>query len=295
MGQDFGGKDGWSMYHGQVVPGFPKHPHRGFETITICREGFVDHTDSLGCAGRFGEGDVQWMTAGAGVQHAEMFPLLSTEKRNKVELFQIWINLPKAKKMADPFFKMLWVEDLPVLRFDDTVVTLVAGALDGVEPPAPPPASWASQPGSDVAVWNIRMGPGAKWEMPPGPEGVRRTLYHFGRGSAVVSGRSVNGEAAVEVSPTQAVELSADPRHGTEFLLLQGRPIAEPVVQHGPFVMTTRQEIRQAFEDYQRTEFGGWPWPSNALAHKREQGRFAKYSNGRVEMPSGADGAEEES
>src|SRR5262245_55440924 len=99
IGMDFEAKDGWRMYHGDGVPGFPQHPHRGFETVTIGRRGFIDHADSLGAAARFGDGDVQWLTAGNGIVHSEMFPLLESERPNPVELFQIWLNLPRDDKL----------------------------------------------------------------------------------------------------------------------------------------------------------------------------------------------------
>ena len=99
---DFAGTDGWRMYHGSTVPGFPQHPHRGFETVTFVRQGFIDHSDSLGATARFGRGDVQWLTAGKGIVHCEMFPLLDRDGPNPCELFQIWLNLPAADKMVEP-------------------------------------------------------------------------------------------------------------------------------------------------------------------------------------------------
>ena len=124
IGHDFSGKDGWSMYHGDGVPGFPQHPHRGFETVTVARQGFIDHSDSLGAAARFGEGDLQWMTAGKGVVHSEMFPLLKENADNPTELFQIWLNLPAASKMVEPHFSMFWAGAIP--RQEMNGVTLVA-------------------------------------------------------------------------------------------------------------------------------------------------------------------------
>ncbi|HEY2901000.1 MAG TPA: pirin family protein, partial [Polyangia bacterium] len=102
LGMDFEGLDGWRMYHGQTIPGFPQHPHRGFETVTIARQGVIDHSDSLGATARYGRGDVQWLTAGKGIVHAEMFPLLDDGRPNPLELFQIWLNLPARDKMVDP-------------------------------------------------------------------------------------------------------------------------------------------------------------------------------------------------
>jgi redox-sensitive bicupin YhaK (pirin superfamily) len=120
LGDDFIIKDGFRMYHGKKVPGFPGHPHRGFETVTVVRQGMVDHADSMGASGRYGNGDVQWMTAGKGVQHSEMFPLISQEQENQMELFQIWLNLPKRNKMVEPHFKMLWKEAIPNDVYTDT-------------------------------------------------------------------------------------------------------------------------------------------------------------------------------
>src|SRR5580704_377521 len=136
LGQDFAGKDGWRMYHGRKVPGFPSHPHRGFETVTIVRRGLIDHSDSLGAAARFGGGDVQWLTAGGGIQHSEMFPLLERDAPNPLELFQIWLNLPAQDKLVEPHFAMLWRQDIPRFTATDdagraTEVTVFAGRLGG--------------------------------------------------------------------------------------------------------------------------------------------------------------------
>ena len=288
LGQDFEGKDGWRMYHGEVVPGFPGHPHRGFETVTIVRQGFIDHSDSLGAAARFGSGDTQWLTAGAGVVHSEMFPLLEKERPNPLELFQIWLNLPAADKMVDPHFTMLWQKDVPVVRRVDeekrvTEVMVVAGELDGRRAPPPPPHSWAARPDTDVAIWSIHMQAGAKWTLPAAknPEAVR-VLYYFAGASLKVGEDKLKSHSGVVVKSDEPIVLEAG-ASDVDILLLQGRPIGEPVVQHGPFVMNKREEIERAMQDYRRTRFGGWPWPSEAPVHARDSGRFAKHADGRVE------------
>ena len=180
IGQDFEGKDGWRMYHGDVVPGFPQHPHRGFETVTVVRRGLIDHSDSLGAGARYGGGDVQWLTAGKGIQHAEMFPLLDNKNPNPLELFQIWLNLPKANKMAEPHFTMFWNEKMPrELIAGGTELTITAGHYGDLAPLKPPPSSWASQPDSDVAIWTLKMKPGAKFTLPAAKAGTNRSLYFF--------------------------------------------------------------------------------------------------------------------
>jgi quercetin 2,3-dioxygenase len=291
IGQDFEGIDGWRMYHGQVVPGFPSHPHRGFETLTYVRRGLVDHADSLGAAARYGRGDAQWMTAGSGIVHAEMFPLLNRDGDNTLELFQIWINLPAVDKMVEPHFSMLWDHEIPRLTLSpegpdgpSVQVTVIAGRLAGADqPPSPPPHSWAARTEADVAVWHITMDAGTQWTMPAAqsPETVR-VLYVFEGEGLRIDDTEVGASTGVVVTTDSDTELQAT--GPVEILVLQGRPIAEPVARYGPFVMNTEAEIRQAFTDYQRSGFGGWPWPVDDPTHGVDPVRFARHADGRVEQ-----------
>ena len=288
LGQDFAGKDGWRMYHGDTVPGFPQHPHRGFETVTIARSGLIDHSDSLGATARFGNGDVQWLTAGKGISHCEMFPLVEKDRPNPAELFQIWLNLPRVNKMVDPHFTMLWAPAIPRHVADGVEVTVCAGALGELIPPPPPPHSWAADPANDVAIWSIKLAPNASWTLPAARTATaNRVLYFFRGKTAQIAGRKLENRTGVQLEPTVAVTIVNGPEEA-ELLLLQGKPIAEPVAQHGPFVMNTQQEIRQAFADYQRTRFGGWPWESDDPVHPRETGRFARHADGKIEHVDGA-------
>ena len=294
IGQDFSNRDGWSMYHGDVVPGFPRHPHRGFETVTVSRRGFIDHSDSLGATARYGGGDVQWMTAGRGIAHAEMFPLRRQDGGNTAELFQIWLNLPRAKKLVPPYFTMMWRDAVPVHRLADAEgraveVTTVAGALDpsaGPRPAAPPPDSWASSPEAEVAIWTLKLAPGARFTLPAASPGVTRSLYVFAGDRVVVGDTPVPAghRAVVEAHLPAALEAGAV---ACELLMLQGRPLGEPVVAHGPFVMNSREEIVQAFADYRRDGFGRWPWGADDPVHPREQERFALHADGRRDVPTG--------
>ena len=288
VGQDFEGKDGWRMYHGDTVPGFPQHPHRGFETVTIVRSGYIDHSDSLGATARFGMGDVQWLTAGAGVVHSEMFPLLDPNGPNRLELFQIWLNLPAKNKLVPPYFTMFWNDDIPRRRYTDSKggaaeVTVIAGLLDGAAPLAPPPHSWASNADSDLAIWSIALDPGASWTIPPARDSrTARALHMFAGRGLRVADRTIETHSGIQVHADQPIVIEATSER-VEILLLQGRPIGEPVAQHGPFVMNTRAELEQAFADYRRTQFGGWPFPDNAPVHPRDAGRFARHADGRLE------------
>jgi len=286
LGNDFTIKDGFRMYHGQTVPGFPAHPHRGFETVTIATKGLIDHSDSLGAAGRFGNGDVQWMTAGKGVQHAEMFPLLNEKQDNPLELFQIWLNLPRAKKMAEPHFAMLWHEDIPVFTHTDennnkTRIDVIAGTIEHINAPDPAPDSWAADPKNKVAIWTIKMAANAKWKLPKASAEVNRRVYFYKGAGLKIAGQNVPLYHSADLrAEKEALIENGDSE--SYLLLLQGKPIDEPVVQHGPFVMNSAQEIQNTMNVFAATQFGGWPWPAPDHVHPREKGRFAKYADGKL-------------
>jgi redox-sensitive bicupin YhaK (pirin superfamily) len=291
IGQDFMLKDGFRMYHGSHIPGFPYHPHRGFETITINKKGFVDHSDSLGAAGRFGEGDVQWMTAGRGVQHSEMFPLINQNKPNPLEIFQVWLNLPAKSKMVDPHFTMLWKENITKLFDTDiegrtSTIDVITGNYKEASSPTPPPDSWAGDPENGVLILTIKINAGASLTIDKAAtSGVNRSLYYYKGNTLTIDNQTVQYDQKIDVNS----DLDTVIRNGEEdsyLLLLQGKPINEPVAKHGPFVMNTQAEIQEAFAEYRRTEFGGWPWPEREQVHGKGKRRFALHADGTKEDKS---------
>lgn len=289
-GDDFNSHAPWRMYYGDKIPGFPVHPHRGFETITVVEQGFVDHSDSLGSTGRYGEGDVQWLTAGEGVQHCEMLPLVYQDRKNTAEFFQIWLNLPSKNKMVNPDYKMLWHEEIPIGKQvnsegKETKIKVIAGQFEDIEPLAPTPNSWAYEKENNVAIWLISMEPGATFTLRPTSKTASRMLYFY-RGEAIsVHEALVPKNSYVELVANEEIVIENVSGLSSTLLLLEGEPIREPMAARGPFVMNTETEILQAFRDYQRTEFGGWPWERRDHVNSPEMGRFAKYSDGRMEYP----------
>lgn len=288
VGQDFSGKDGFSMYHGRKVPGFPYHPHMGFETVTIGKQGFVDHSDSLGGAGRFGEGDLQWMTAGKGVLHSEMFPLIHQDKPNTLEIFQIWLNLPKRSKKVDPYYKMLWRDSIPKLEETDVSgkkinITLYAGKYKSTDAPKPTPDSWAADPDNGVVILGAKMEANAEWTVPATVNNqVNSTIYFYNGSTIDAEGTKVNVKNLIAVAPGEGLTIKNGDEEAS-ILILQGKPINEPIAMRGPFVMNTQEELNEGFAEYRRTQFGGWPWDETEQVFDRDSGRFAKYADGTTE------------
>ena len=225
----------------------------------MTRRGFIDHSDSLGATARYGGGDVQWMTAGKGIVHAEMFPLLDVNRPNPTELMQIWINLPRTRKFVDPYFSMFWSEQLPRVKEKDAQgrevqIEITAGDYGATKALPPPPHSWASDPQNHVVVWVIDLAPHAEWTLPASVAGLNRALYFFAGNKAEFGNKTVDVLHSLRLRSDAALPI----RNGDQaarLLLLQGRPINEPVAQHGPFVMNTPQEIEQALHDLRTGRF----------------------------------------
>lgn len=290
-GADFEHDAVWRMYHGDKVPGFPVHPHRGFETVTVMVEGYVDHFDSKGSKGRYGDGDVQWMTAGKGIQHSEMFPVLSMDKENPMELFQFWLNLPQKDKFAEPGYKMLWNEEIPIVNEKDNngnniQVRILAGEYKNVKSLDPLPASWAYDRNNHVNIWFIYLDGEARFSIPAISKTLNRMLYNDKGGSILIDGTIIENQYSVHLDGSVDVLIENGDKP-TVLLLVEGEPINEPIAMHGPFAMNTIGELKQAYSDYQETEFGGWQWDREDPVNNRKDDRFANYENNKkIEYPT---------
>lgn len=213
-------------------------------------------------------------------------PLLKTEEPNTLRLFQLWLNLPAKSKMAEPTYVMTWAEQMRFIAGENGAeCEIAAGSLAGVSTPvAPPSDSWAADAANDVGVFFVTVPPGGRFTLPPAAGGaaINRTAYLVEGPTdktVVVGGTPIpggRGELVLRAdAECEVVNGSPAGSPTAHLLVLQGRPIDEPVAQRGPFVMNTDAEIRQAYADYQRTQFGGWPWDADAVVFPREQPRFA--------------------
>jgi len=236
---------------GQAV-GAPDHPHRGFETVSYVLAGEKEHEDSAGHRGTLGPGDVQWMTAGAGVVHSEMPSRRMLERGGRVHGFQIWVNLPARDKMMAPRYQELPASRIPEARTADGLarVRVIAGEALGMR------AAIETRTPIVYQDWTLR--PGAQVET--GVPGDHTACVYVFRGAAVVGAQGQvveDGQCAV-LGPGDSVRLAQHPGVAAEtrLLLLAGVPLREPVARYGPFVMNTKQEILQAFDDYQQGRMG---------------------------------------
>lgn len=233
--------------------GAPDHPHRGFETVTYVLQGENEHRDSFGNADVLRPGDVQWMTAGGGVIHSEMPTPAFKQSGGTQQGFQIWVNLPSIDKMMTPRYQTLRANQIPQAESADklTLVRVIAGEALGI--------SARIDTRVPIQMLHYTLQPGAQVDQPV-PSDQNGLVYVF-KGTARVAGREVGAGQAALLGSGERVELGADKQAGetAELLVLSGRPIKEPVARYGPFVMNTREEIEQAFRDFQSGRFGVIP------------------------------------
>jgi quercetin 2,3-dioxygenase len=224
------------------IAGFPAHPHRGFETVTYMLDGHMRHQDHLGNVGELRSGGAQWMTAGRGIIHSEM----PQQDKGRMRGFQLWINLPAAEKMKPAGYKDIQAEQIPVVELaKGGRVKVVAGEVQGVKGPI---AGVSTQP----LMIDVSLAEGEAFTQPV-PEGHNAFVYPF-EGSVTISGQILGTNQAGILSPGSEVAITAS-NGPARFLLLAAKPLKEPVVQYGPFVMTSREEIEQAIHDYQSGNF----------------------------------------
>ena len=231
--------------------GVGQHPHRGFETVTIVYDGELEHRDSTGAGGTIGPGDVQWMTAAAGILHEEFHSSAFAAKGGNMEMVQLWVNLPAKNKSAAPGYQTLLARDIPSVELPGKAgsVRVIAGDYDGTKGPA---ATF-----TPINIWDVRLArdKGATLTLPEGHSVAVVVLA----GTVEVNGAEVVRAGQLVVLAREGGETTLEANGEAKLLVLSGEPIDEPVVAHGPFVMNTVGEIKQAMLDFQSGRFGQMP------------------------------------
>jgi len=225
--------------------GVRAHPHKGFETVTIVFAGELEHRDSTGASGKIGPGDVQWMTAGAGIVHEEMHSEAFAETGGPFEMVQLWVNLPAEHKGAPAGYQTLLAKEIPVVGLDGGQLRVIAGDFRGT--------AGAARTFTPLDVWDVRLEAGAEVDLPV-PDGYTTALVVL-RGGLEVGGQVV-GEAEVAVFEREGAGIAVKATADATFLVLAGQPLDEPVAAYGPFVMNTQQQIADALRDYHGGKMG---------------------------------------
>lgn len=228
--------------------GVGEHPHRGFETVTIVYSGDVEHRDSSGGGGIIGPGDVQWMTAGGGIVHEEFHGPEFSKNGGLFEVIQLWVNLPARDKLAAPAYQAITNGDIPVSELPGGAgsVRVIAGNHNGNAGPA--------RTFTPINIWDVRVKAGGHAQFSV-PAGYTSAVFVLHGGIALPGGEQI-GEAQLAVLEHEGETFAVEALNDATLLVLNGEPIAEPVVGYGPFVMNTREEINQAITDYQSGRMG---------------------------------------
>jgi redox-sensitive bicupin YhaK (pirin superfamily) len=228
--------------------GVGQHPHRGFETVTVVYSGELEHRDTSGAGGLIAEGDVQWMTAGAGIVHEEFHSRQFTEQGGLLEMVQLWVNLPASAKDTPAAYQTLLNEDIPRVPLENGggILRVIAGEYLGHQ--------GSASTFTPINVWDLRLEPGSRVNLPV-PSG-HTTLVAVLNGSVLINGTDVLRGVELANLDREGQEVVLESNNDARLLVLSGEPIDEPVVGYGPFVMNTQEEIQQAMLDFQSGKFG---------------------------------------
>lgn len=286
LGQDYRKQFGYRMYTGKVTPGFQLHSHWGYETITVASKGYVDHFDSLGNQGRYGNGDVQWITAGGRYHHCEMYPLVHQDRDNPQLITQIMLNLPLSEKNTEPTVRTIWNENLSVLKGEGWRATVIAGEFEGKKGIKPPKNSWASDSGHHVLILRIEMEANATIEISPSGS-VNRNIYTT-EGPIFIGEASYLNNTRLKVDPTVplTVRMGDVP---SEIWILEGDPIGEKQVSWGPAVLGSTKEVREANNIIRQKELEDWPWQYVNQKQPLGTERFFRSADGTELRPTVSD------
>jgi quercetin 2,3-dioxygenase len=227
------------------IGGFPDHPHRGFETVTYMLEGFMRHRDSAGHEGLLGAGDMQWMTAGRGVIHSE----LPEQDHGRMEGFQVWLNLPARDKLCDPWYRDFASDEIPEFEHAGVVARVLAGASHGV-------AGAVQRPVTQALILDLHFEPGARFVHALAD--THNAFVHVYRGELVIGGQPIGtGQTAIfdNMPRRDGVAMRTAAKQWARALLFAGKPLDEPIIQYGPFVMNSTEQIQTAVEDFQSGRF----------------------------------------
>lgn len=289
LGRDYKQLFGFRMYNGKVVPGFPMHAHWGYETITVPEVGFIDHFDSFGNQGRYGFGDVQWVSAGSMYLHDEMYPLAYDDRPNPNNITQIMLNLPLKDKGSPPEVRMMWSENIPVVEKKDDngngySVKIIAGSFDGVDALPPNDISWASRKEHHVTILLIRMSPGSEIILPAVSSTMNRNLYFVDGTTVKINDAEYEYSQRLKLRGDESITLVNGDADGV-FWLLEGEPINEKMASFGPIILDNDKNVREALNHIRENEFDNWPWDLIDKFHPKGTERFIRYSDGREERP----------
>lgn len=226
-------------------PGVGVHPHRGFETVTLAFEGSVAHHDSTGAGGVINPGDVQWMKAASGILHKEYHEQEWAKTGGRFHMMQLWVNLPAKNKMEDPRYQPILASDMGIVEVQNGRVIVIAGQYQGVQGPA--------EVHSPINLWRVELDENAEMSM-SFPADENASIFVM-EGTIVANGTTVDEHSFI-LFENEGEDISIESTSGAHFVVLQGKPLGEPVVAHGPFVMNSEEEIRLAYRDFLGGNFG---------------------------------------